>query len=103
MRFFVQVAFDLENANREDYDKLRVGLSQIHLRKQLRAVDGKTAELPFNTFAGYLEGEEAAEVVARVRSEFRMAETFDFTVGRALITATAAEVSWDLVEFGKPA
>ena len=90
--FFVQLAFDFKNPGARDYDRFEVALGQIYLTRRLD--DGhKIIPLPFNTFAGYLRGQNAQEVIDRVGAEFHRFSWLDDFHGRYFITATLKDAS----------
>jgi hypothetical protein len=63
--YFVQVAFDLKRAHPSAYPDVKGLLQQVSLTKYVN--DGhKLIILPSNTFAGFVRGQNAQEVIGGV-------------------------------------
>ena len=63
--FFVLLTFDLKGPVPSDYADVEGLLQQVSLTRYVK--DGyKIIALPYNTFAGFLRGQNAQEIIGRV-------------------------------------
>jgi hypothetical protein len=70
--YFVTVTFDLRNADSEDYECADRKLADLGLSKQLQGTNGPV-DLPFNTYAGTFDGNDAPSVRDWVRERVKQA------------------------------
>lgn len=62
MSYFVTVSFDLQNASREDYERVYRAFSVLGLQKEMTSSDGIKVQLPTTTCAGEFTDTAAASV-----------------------------------------
>ena len=93
MKLFVQVTFDLEDAQKPDYLAVESWLNSIGLKRTIDGPDGLQVRLPSNTFAGVRDYSTAADAIESVKKQFEMAACYKFCHGRAFISASPAETA----------
>lgn len=96
--FFATVAFDLRDANSADYECAEKNLGAVGLYKTLKADNGNSVELPYNTFAGTFNGETAASVRDYVQEQSRAALNKCGLSGR-LFVAVGGNWAWGSTTF----
>jgi hypothetical protein len=82
----VTLAFDLKDADSDDYDAADRELGKIGLSRKLQADGGKEVHLPFNTYAGEFSGENAAGVRDAVRDRAKHALQQCKVAGKLFVT-----------------
>ena len=96
--FFATVAFDLKDASSADYECAEKNLRAVGLYKTLKADNGNSVELPYNTFAGTFNGETAGAVRDYVREQSKAALNKCRLTGR-LFVAVGGDWSWGSTTF----
>lgn len=89
----VTLAFDLQNADSDDYDNADRELAKLGLTRQLQATNGTTVTLPYNTYAGEFTGVTAAQVRNDVRN-LAMAALQQCQVTGKLFVAVGGNWAW---------
>lgn len=91
--FFATATFDFERADSSDYQAAEKNLAAVGLYKALKADDGSSVELPYNTFAGTFTGDSPAAVRDYVRSQAKSALSKSRLSGR-LFVAVGSGWGW---------
>lgn len=91
--FFATVTFDLQNADSDDYQDAQTNLAAIGLHKAVTADDGRSVDLPYNTFAGKFNGSTAAGVRDYIRDHAKAALNKSHLSGR-LFVAVGGDWGW---------
>lgn len=94
MQAFVQVTFDLEGAESQDYINVQEGFQGFHLADCVYSSAGQPVALPYNTFAGeYLNVRDLREfsetIAVAVRDVFEECRV----TGRAFLLCAGADTN----------
>lgn len=75
MRHLIVVSLELADPNAEEAEFVREALEKINLTNAMRGSEGKVFDLPPNTFAGTVEGDDTVAIADQVLAEARAAIT----------------------------
>ncbi len=92
MKLMVQVAFDLEDSRRPEYEAVEGWLAQIGLKRFIDGPNGTVIRLPANTFVSIRDtGQSVEQAVELVKQQFHLSAHWDFCEGRAFISAVPVD------------
>lgn len=93
MSYLAVVTFDLVNAESEDYECIDGKFAKIGLTRSMKADNGNTVDLPFNTYAGKFEGTSAGQVRDYVTNQAELAMKSCSVKGK-LFVAVGGDWAW---------
>ncbi len=75
MRHLIVVSLELADPNEEEAEFVREALERINLSNAMKGAEDKVFDLPPNTFAGTVEGDDTVALADHVLAEARAAIT----------------------------